>query len=222
MVQASASPKLRTALEAVRAVPDGGSIMVGGFGLCGCPHTLLEALLEAGKRDLTVISNNFGEPGRGLGKLLRARRVKRVVGSYFTTNREVVEAYRRGEVEVELLPQGTLAEAIRAGGAGIAAFYTPVGVGTVLQGNREVRVFDGREYVLQRAIRADVALIRAHKADPLGNLVYRKTARNFNPLMATAADYVVAEVDEIVPLGALSPEEVVTPHVFVDALVLSA
>ena len=208
--------------EALAHVQPGDTVMVGGFGLVGQPLTLVAALLEAdGARDLTIVSNNLGEPGRGLGRLLPARRVKKAIGSYFTSNREVVEAHLDGEIEVELLPQGTLAESIRAGGAGIGAFYVRTGAGTLLAEGREERVIDGERYLLQFPLRADVALIRAAKADRLGNLAYARTARNFNPDMATAAKIVIAEVDEIVEVGELPPEEVVTPHLFVDHLVRS-
>ncbi|MBB4665188.1 CoA transferase subunit A [Conexibacter arvalis] len=208
--------------EALAHVQPGDTVMVGGFGLVGAPLTLIAALLEAdGARDLTIVSNNLGEPGRGLGKLLPARRVRKAIGSYFTSNREVVEAHLRGEIEVELLPQGTLAESIRAGGAGIGAFYVRTGAGTLLAEGKEERIIDGERYLLQFPLKGDVALIRAHKADKLGNLAYLKTARNFNPDMATAAKTVIAEVDEIVEVGELSPEEIATPHLFVDHLVRS-
>ncbi|MDO8185578.1 CoA transferase subunit A [Conexibacter sp. JD483] len=215
--------QLLSPAEALAKVKPGDTVMVGGFGLVGAPLTLIAALLEAdGARDLTVISNNLGEPGRGLGKLLPARRVSKAVGSYFTSNREVVEAHLRGELEVELLPQGTLAEAIRAGGAGIGGFYVRTGAGTLLAEGREQREIDGELYLFQRPLRADVALIRAAKADRQGNLVYARTARNFNPDMATAATTVIAEVDEIVEVGELDPNAVVTPHLFVDVLVRRA
>jgi 3-oxoacid CoA-transferase A subunit len=208
--------------DALAKVRPGDTVMVGGFGLVGAPLTLVAALLEApGAHDLTVISNNLGEPGRGLGKLLPARRVKKAIGSYFTSNREVVEAHLAGEIEVELLPQGTLAEAIRAGGAGIGGFYVRTGAGTLLAQGREEREIDGQRYLFQLPLRADVALIRAAKADRAGNLVYPRTARNFNPDMATAATIVIAEVDEIVEVGALAPDEIATPHLYVDHLVLS-
>ncbi len=208
--------------EALSHVQPGDTVMVGGFGLVGAPLTLIAALLEAdGARDLTVISNNLGEPGRGLGRLLPARRVRKAIGSYFTSNREVVEAHLSGEIEVELLPQGTLAESIRAGGAGIGAFYVRTGAGTLLAEGREERVIDGERYLLQFPLKADVALVRAHKADKLGNLAYLKTAQNFNPDMATAAKTVIAEVDEIVEVGELPPEAIATPHLFVDHLVRS-
>jgi 3-oxoacid CoA-transferase A subunit len=214
--------ELLSPAEALAKVKPGDTVMVGGFGLVGAPLTLIAALLEAdGARELTVISNNLGEPGRGLGKLLPAGRVSKAVGSYFTSNREVVEAHLRGELEVELLPQGTLAEAIRAGGAGIGGFYVRTGAGTLLAEGREQREIDGEQYLFQRPLRADVALIRAAKADAAGNLVYARTARNFNPDMATAATTVIAEVDEIVEVGQLDPAAVVTPHLFVDVLVRS-
>lgn len=207
---------------AVAHIPDGATVMVGGFGLVGAPLTLIDALLTAtATRDLTIVSNNLGEPGRGLGKLLLQRRVRKAVGSYFTSNPDVVAAYQEGRLEIDLVPQGTLAEAIRAGGAGIGGFYTRTGWGTDLGEGREERVIRGEPHLYQESLRADVALVRARAADALGNLVYAKTARNFNPDMATAADLVIAEVDEIVPVGALDPEEIVTPHLFVDALVLS-
>jgi 3-oxoacid CoA-transferase subunit A/3-oxoadipate CoA-transferase alpha subunit len=211
-----------TAEAALDLVKPGDTVMVGGFGLVGAPLTLIAALLEApGARDLTVISNNLGEPGRGLGRLLPTRRVRKAIGSYFTSNREVVNAHLNGEIEAELLPQGTLAESIRAGGAGIGAFYVRTSAGTLLGEGKEERVIDGERYVLQFPLKADVALIRAQRADRLGNLVYARTARNFNPDMATAATTVIAEVDEIVEVGELAPSEIVTPHLFVDHLVLS-
>ena len=213
-------PAIRqSAEEAVRLIRSGSTVMVGGFGLSGAPLRLIDALEKAEVRDLTVISNNIGSPGKGLGKLLNSGRIKKAIGTYFTTNPDVGKAYHAGKIEVELLPQGTFCEAIRAGGSGIPAFYTPTAVGTVLAKGKEIRYFDGRPYVLERALRGDVSLIRAHKADELGNLVYYKTARNFNPLMAMASDWVIAEVDEIVPAGSLDPEAIVTPHVFVDILV---
>lgn len=213
-------PAIRqSAEEAVRRIRSGSTLMVGGFGLAGVPLRLIDALERTGVRDLTVISNNIGTPGRGLGKLLNAGQIKKVIGTYFTTNPDVGEAYHAGKIEVELIPQGTFCEAIRAGGSGIPAFYTPTATGTELAEGKEVRFFDGKPYVLERALRGDVSLIKAHKADELGNLIYYKTARNFNPLMAMASDLTIAEVDEIVPVGSLDPEAIVTPHVFVDILV---
>lgn len=208
--------------DAVRLIAPGATLMVGGFGLVGKPLTLVEALLRhPGARDLTVISNNLGEPGRGLGAVLRAGKVRKAVGSFFTSNPDAVAGHADGSLEVELLPQGTMAEAIRAGGAGIGAFYVRTGVATKLAEGREVREIAGAPHLLQHALRADVALIRARRADRLGNLVYDKTARNFNPDMATAADVVVAQVDEIVEVGELDPETVVTPHLLVDHLVVT-
>jgi 3-oxoacid CoA-transferase A subunit len=207
--------------KAVSRVRDGATVMVGGFGLVGAPLTLIEGLLtHTDARNLTIISNNLGEPGRGLGRLLLEGRVRKAVGSYFTSNPDVVAAYQAGTLEIDLLPQGTLAEAIRAGGAGIGGFYTRTGWGTALGEGREERVIRGEPHIYQESLRADVALVRARTADELGNLVYSKTARNFNPDMATAADLVIAEVDEVVPVGALDPEAIVTPHLFVDAVVL--
>lgn len=206
--------------EAIAKIRLGDTIMVGGFGLIGSPLTLIEELEKIESiRDLTIISNNLGEPNRGLGKLLRDGKVKKAIGSYFTSNSDVGEFYNRSLLEIQLLPQGTFAESIRAGGAGIGGFYTKTGVGTALAENKEIREIDGEYYLFEKPLRANVALIRAHKADSLGNLTYYKTARNFNPMMATAADLVIAEVDEIVEAGSLDPESIVTPHSYVDYLV---
>jgi len=211
-------PQLRAA-EAARLVTDGASIMVGGFGMTGNPVHLLHALAECDLKNLTIISNNVGEPGLGGGRLLRNGQISKAIGSFFTSNREAVQAVLDKQIVVELLPQGTLAEAIRAGGAGIGGFYTPTGAGTGLTESYEQKVINGIEHVFVPALRADIALLRAHQADTAGNLVYRMTERNFNPLMATAADLVIAEVEEIVPVGTLSPNEIVTPGIFVDYLV---
>jgi 3-oxoacid CoA-transferase subunit A len=222
MIPPAGMSKWKTPEQAVELIRDGDSLLVGGFGLCGTPFTLIDAIAAQDKaRNLTVISNNLGEPGKGLGKLLLTGHLKKAVGSYFTTNRDAVKAWKKGELEIELIPQGTLAEAIRAGGAGIAGFYIKTGVGTKLAEGKEERVFRGERHILIEAIRARVALIKALKADKLGNLVYSRTARNFNPMMATAADLVIAEVDEIVETGALDPESVVTPHNYVDVVVLN-
>jgi 3-oxoacid CoA-transferase subunit A/3-oxoadipate CoA-transferase alpha subunit len=208
--------------EAVAFIEPGDVVMVGGFGLVGQPLTLVTALLDApGAQELTIISNNLGEPGRGLGRVLLDGRVRRAVGSFFTSNPDVARWHAEGRLEVELLPQGTLAEAIRAGGAGIGGFYVKTGVGTLLAEGHEQREIDGATYLFQTPLKADVALVRAARADELGNLVYSRTARNFNPDMATAARLVVAEVDEILPVGSLPPEEIVTPHVYIDHLVRS-
>ncbi|CEG27426.1 CoA transferase subunit A [Bacillus sp. B-jedd] len=216
------SEKLRTPEEAVELLSEKNTVMVGGFGLCGTPFTLIDAISEnASLRELTIISNNLGESGKGLGILLQTRQIKKAVGSYFTSNRDAVKAWKAGNLEIELYPQGSFIEAIRAGGAGIAAFYVKTGVGTELAKGKEERLFKGERNILIEAIRADASLIRAWKADSLGNLVYSKSARNFNPAMATASDLVIAEVDEIVPAGSLDPESIITPHTYVDVLVLS-
>jgi 3-oxoacid CoA-transferase A subunit len=209
-----------TAEDAVAEVARGDVLMVGGFGLVGQPLTLVDALLSAqDARELTVISNNLGEPGRGLGRVLLDGRISHGIGSFFTSNPDALGWHSEGRLELTLMPQGTLAEAIRAGGAGIGGFYVKTAAGTLLADGHEQRVIDGETYLFQRPLRADVALIRAARADELGNLAYSRTARNFNPDMATAARLVIAEVDEIVPVGELAPEEIVTPHVFVDKLV---
>ena len=196
-------------------------MLVGGFGLVGAPLSLINALVETSDaRDLTIVSNNIGEAGRGLGLLLRQGRIRRGISSYFTSNPEAVEAVNAGRIEATLLPQGTFAEAIRAGGAGLGGFYTPVGAGTLLAEGKEERLIDGVPHVLESPIRGDVALVYAARGDELGNLWYRKTARNFNPLMATAAELTIAEVGELVPAGALEPESVHTPHLFVDLIVI--
>jgi 3-oxoacid CoA-transferase A subunit len=197
--------------------------MVGGFGLVGAPLTLIDALVEhSDATDLTVVSNNIGEPGRGLGKLLRQGRIRRGISSFFTSNPEAVAAVNAGELEATLVPQGTFAEAIRAGGAGLGGFFTPVAAGTPLGEGKEERVIDGVPHVLEPPLRADVALVFAARADVLGNLWYRHTARNFNPLMATAATVTIAEVRELVPVGELEPESIVTPHLYVDYLVAAS
>ncbi|MED4601231.1 CoA transferase subunit A [Paenibacillus validus] len=213
--------KRKAADEVIRVITSGNTIMVGGFGLVGAPLSLIDALTRHDAEQLTVISNNLGEPGKGLGLLLRQGKIKKAIGSYFTSNREVGDRFNEGKLEIELLPQGTMAESIRAGGAGIGGYYTKTSVGTELAKGKEVKEINGQLYVLEKPLWANVSLIRAAKADTLGNLVYYKTARNFNPVMATAADYVIAEVDEIVEAGELSPEEIVTPHLFVDAIVKS-
>jgi 3-oxoadipate CoA-transferase alpha subunit len=205
---------------AVAHVRSGDVVMVGGFGLVGAPLTLIDALVDhSDATDLTIVSNNIGEPGRGLGKLLRQGRIKRGISSYFTSNPEAVAAVNAGEIDATLLPQGTFAEAIRAGGAGIGGFFTPVAAGTLLAEGKEQRVLDGVAHVLELPLRADVALVYAARADRLGNLWYRRTARNFNPLMATAARITIAEAGQVVEVGELEPESVHTPHLYVDVLV---
>lgn len=213
--------KILTPEEAIRYVKSGDTVMVGGFGLVGAPLTMIEALTEHDVKDLTIVSNNVGEEGRGLGKVLRQGKIRKAIGSYFTSNREVGTLYNEGKLDVQLLPQGTFAEAIRAGGAGIGGFYTKTAVGTKLAEGKEEKVIDGETYIFEKALKGNVAIVKAHQADRLGNLKYYKTARNFNPMMATACDIVIAEVDEIVEVGALSPEEIVTPHLFVDFIVKS-
>ena len=215
------SGKLLATADVAGLVRRGDTLMVGGFGLVGKPLGLVEALLSNPEAtELTVISNNLGEPGSGLGRLLLEGRIRKAIGSFFTSNPDAVAAHAAGTLEVELLPQGTMAEAIRAGGAGVGALLVRTGVGTKLAEGPEVRELGGVPHLLQHALHADVALIRARQADTLGNLVYDKTARNFNPDMATAARVVVAEVDEVVSVGDLDPEAVVTPHLLVDHLVL--
>ena len=200
---------------AIADVPDGATIMVGGFGLCGIPENLIAAVHKKGIKRLTVISNNAGVNEYGLGLLLQTRQIEKVIGTYVGENKLLEDQVLRGEVELQLNPQGTFSERIRAGGAGIAGFYTPSGVGTVVAEGKEVREFDGRQYVLERPLRADFAFVKAWKGDRWGNLIYRRTARNFNPMMATAADVTIAEVEELVELGALDPNCIATPGVYV-------
>lgn len=196
-------------------------ILVGGFGISGTPLSILDQVLQTKVENLEIVSNNLGDLGMGLHKVFMAGKIKKAIGSFFTINKEAVEAWSKGELEIELLPQGTLAEAIRCGGAGIGGFYTKTAVGTELSKNKEIREIDGVRYVFEKSIRGDIALIKAAKADKLGNLVYHTTARNFNPMMATAANLVIAEVDEIVEVGELDPERIITPHVYIDYIVQS-
>jgi len=205
--------------EAAAMVKDGDTLLVGGFGMTGNPVHLLHALAKNPVRNLVYVANNVGEPGLGGGRLLRNGQIRKVIGSYLTSNPEAVQAVLSGAIEVELLPQGSLAEAIRAGGAGLGGFYTPTGAGTLLAKGRETRIIGGKEYVLVEPIRGDVAFIRAWQADEAGNLVYRMTEQNFNRAMATAADLVIAEVEEILPVGALDPNQIHTPSCYVDYLV---
>ncbi|KYO68619.1 CoA transferase subunit A [Thermovenabulum gondwanense] len=210
--------KLKTAKEAISSIKPGSRVMIGGFGTAGYPNSLIDALCESKIDNLTIISNDLGSPGIGLGRLLRNNQVKALIGTYYNWNPEVAEAKNQGKIEVTLVPQGTFAEAIRAAGVGIPAFYTPTSVGTDLSEGKEIRLINGKQYVLEYAIKADVALIKAYIADELGNLIYYKTARNFNPIMAMAADLVIVEVDEVVPAGSLNPEHIITPHIFVDII----
>jgi 3-oxoacid CoA-transferase subunit A len=198
---------------------DGMVIMSGGFGLCGIPSALIDAVRESGVRDLTIISNNAGIDGVGLGRLLETRQVKRMVSSYVGENKTFAAQFLAGELEIEFNPQGTLAERIRAGGAGIPAFFTKTGVGTLVAEGKELREFDGHTYVMERGLVADLAIVHAWKADTEGNLVFRKTARNFNPVMATAGKITVAEVEQLVAAGAIEPDQIHTPGVFVQRVV---
>ncbi|MBS2550740.1 3-oxoacid CoA-transferase subunit A [Catenulispora sp. NL8] len=206
------------AAEAVAGIQDGATVLVGGFGMAGMPVALIDALIRQGAEDLTIVSNNAGNGDTGLAALLAERRVRKVICSFPRQSDSYVfdALYRAGEIELEVVPQGTLAERMRAAGAGIGAFYCPTGVGTPLAEGKETRVIDGRAHVLEYPIRGDVALIGAHRADRMGNLVYRKTARNFGPVMATAATLVVAQVREVVEIGGIDPETVVTPGIYVD------
>jgi len=212
-------PTPAAALEGI--VRDGMTVAVGGFGLCGIPERLIVALRDSGARDLTVISNNAGIDDWGLGLLLRTRQIRKMISSYVGENAEFERQFMSGELELEFNPQGTLAERLRAGGAGIPAFFTPAGVGTVVADGKEVREFDGRPFVMERGIRADLSLVKAWKADTAGNLVYRKTARNFNPMVAAAGLVTVAEVESIVPAGELDPDGIHTPGIHVDRIVLT-
>jgi 3-oxoacid CoA-transferase subunit A len=200
---------------------DGAVIMSGGFGLCGNPENLIAAILKKGTKNLTVISNNCGTTEKGLGVLLKSRQIKKMVGSYVGENKEFERQFLGGELEVDLVPQGTLAERMRAGGAGIPAFFTPTGAGTLVAEGKESRVFDGRECILEEGIVGDFSLVAAWKGDRLGNLVYRKAARNFNPNAATAGRICIAEVEELVEVGELDPENVHTPGIYVDRLIVA-
>jgi len=206
---------------AVADVADGATLVVGGFGLCGIPENLIAALVRRGVKNLTVVSNNCGVDDWGLGLLLRARAIRKMVSSYVGENAEFERQFLSGELEVELVPQGTLAERMRAGGAGIPAFYTPAGAGTLVAEGKESRRFDGREYLLERSVVGDFSLVAAWKADRMGNLVYRKAARNFNPMAVTAGRISIAEVEELVEVGSLDPECIHTPGVFVKRVVVA-
>ncbi|HVT08947.1 MAG TPA: CoA transferase subunit A [Polyangia bacterium] len=204
--------------EAIADIFDGATLMAGGFGLCGIPETLIAALRRKGTRDLTIISNNCGIDDKGLGILLANGQVKKMVSSYVGENKTFEKLFMTGKLEVELTPQGTLAERIRAGGAGIPGFYTATGFGTMVAEGKETREFDGRKYVLERALTADFAIVKAWRGDRFGNLVYRKTARNFNPMMATAAKITIAEVEELVQPGEIEPDQVHTPGIYVSRI----
>ena len=211
-----------SAPEALKGIlADGQTLAVGGFGLCGIPEALIEALRDSGVRNLTVISNNAGVDGFGLGLLLGTRQIRKMISSYVGENKEFERQYLSGELELEFNPQGTLAERLRAGGAGIPAFFTATGYGTVVAEGKETRTFDGQHYVMETALRADVALVKAWKADASGNLVFRKTARNFNPACAMAGRICVVEVEEVVEVGAIDPDQVHLPGIYVDRIVLN-
>ncbi|WP_201611591.1 CoA transferase subunit A [Psychrobacter submarinus] len=220
MSQSKMYNSAKSALQDI--VKDGQTLAIGGFGLCGIPETLIAALRDSGVKDLTCISNNAGVDDFGLGLLLQTRQIKKMISSYVGENKEFERQYLAGELEVELTPQGTLAEKLRAGGAGIPAFYTATGVGTLVSEGKETRNFDGRTYVLEHSLTADVALIKAQKADKAGNLIFNKTARNFNPDCAMAGKITIAEVEEIVETGALDPDEIHLPGIFVQRIVLNS
>ena len=213
-------PDAKAALAGI--VADGQTIAVGGFGLCGIPEALIAALRDSGVKGLTAISNNAGVDGFGLGQLLETRQIKKMISSYVGENKEFARQYLAGELELEFTPQGTLAEKLRAGGAGIPAFFTKTGVGTIVAEGKEIREFDGEQYVMERALVADVSLVKAWKADKSGNLVFRKTARNFNPNVAAAGKICVVEVEEIVDVGAIDPDAVHLPGIYVHRIVLNA
>jgi 3-oxoacid CoA-transferase A subunit len=203
------------AKEATADIPDGATLLVGGFGLCGIPENCISALVERGVKGLTCVSNNCGVDDFGLGLLLKKRQIRKMISSYVGENKTFEQQLLAKELEVELVPQGTLAERIRAGGAGIAGFYTPTGVGTLVAEGKEKRTFDGREYLLERPLKGDFALVKAWKGDKLGNLVFRRTSRNFNPMMATAAATTIVEVEELVEVGALDPDQIHLPGIYV-------
>jgi 3-oxoacid CoA-transferase subunit A len=210
---------LASAEDAVALIPDGASILMGGFGLCGIPENLIQALRARGTNDLTLISNNAGVDDFGIGILLRSRQVRKMISTYVGENKEFERQFLAGEIEVELIPQGTFSERIRAAGAGIGGFYTPTGFGTLAAEGKETRIIDGRHYVLEAPLKADFALVRAWKGDRAGNLVYRRTARNFNPVMATAAGVTIAEVEQLVDTGEIDADHVITPGIFVKHVV---
>ncbi len=213
---------LASADEAVAQIPDGATIMMGGFGLCGIPETLIAALHARGTTGLTVVSNNAGVDDFGIGVLLRSRQVRKMIATYVGENKEFERQFLTGEIEVELVPQGTFAERIRAGGAGIGGFFTPTGYGTLIAEQKETRTIDGKPYVFEKPLHADFAFVKAWKGDRTGNLVYRKTARNFNPVMATAAEVTIAEVEQLVEPGTIDPDHVVTPGIFVRHILQAA
>lgn len=205
--------------KAVADIHNGATLLVGGFGLCGIPENLIKALKKKGTKNLTVVSNNCGVDDWGLGLLLENKQINKIYASYVGENKEFERQVLSGELEVELVPQGTLSERLRAGGAGIPAFYTPAGVGTKIAEGKEIRVFDNKEYVLEKAIKGDFSLVRAHKGDTFGNLIYRKTAQNFNPMIAAAGNVTIAEVEHLLKPGELNPEHIHTPSIYVNKLI---
>jgi len=209
---------VKDAREAVRGIPDGAVLALGGFGLCGIPENTIAALVELGVKGLTCVSNNAGVDGFGIGLMLEKGQVKKMISSYVGENKLFETLVLTGKLELELTPQGTLAEKLRAGGAGIPAFYTATGYGTIIGEGKDVREFDGRKYILEQAIKADYAIVKAWKGDAMGNLIYRKTSRNFNPMVATCGKITIAEVEEIVPVGSLDPEAIHTPGIYVKRL----
>ncbi len=210
--------QVANAQEAVRDIPDGATLALGGFGLCGIPENCIAELVARGVKDLTCISNNAGVDDFGIGLMLQKRQVKKMISSYVGENKLFESLVLSGQLEIELTPQGTLAEKLRAGGAGIPAFFTPTGVGTVVAEGKEIREFNGKKYVLERALTADFAIVKAWRGDPMGNLIFRKTARNFNPMIATAGKITIAEVEELLPTGSLDPDQIHTPGIFVQRI----
>jgi 3-oxoacid CoA-transferase A subunit len=210
--------RIASADAAIAKLTDGATILMGGFGLCGIPENLIAAVRRKGTKNLTIVSNNAGVDDFGIGLLLQQRQVRKMISTYVGENKLFEQLVLSGELEVELNPQGTLSERLRAGGAGIPAFYTPTGYGTMVAEGKETREFDARKYVMERSLRGDFAFIKAWRGDRWGNLIYRKTARNFNPVMAAAADYVIAEVEELADIGKLPPDQIHTPGIFVDAI----
>ncbi len=210
--------QVANAQEAVRDIPDGATLALGGFGLCGIPENCIAELVAREVKDLTCISNNAGVDDFGIGLMLQKRQVKKMISSYVGENKLFESLVLSGQLEIELTPQGTLAEKLRAGGAGIPAFFTPTGVGTVVAEGKEIREFNGKKYVLERALTADFAIVKAWRGDPMGNLIFRKTARNFNPMIATAGKITIAEVEELLPTGSLDPDQIHTPGIFVQRI----
>ncbi|SDO29571.1 CoA transferase subunit A [Alkalicoccus daliensis] len=211
-----------TADEIIDGIEDGATILVGGFGLCGIPENVIQALVKKGTTNLTIVSNNCGVDDWGLGLLLKKKQIKKIYASYVGENKEFERQVINGELEVELVPQGTLAERLRAGGAGIPAFYTPAGVGTPVAEGKEIRTFEGKEYLLERAIKGDVSIVRAHTGDTYGNLVYRKTAQNFNPMIAAAGKLTIAEVENLQEAGSIDPHHIHTPGIYVNRMLEAA